>query len=1068
MALRGDLASVDLAQVFQMLALNKKTGLLSIQSPRLWEVLYFHPRGVTLYYNQHGLLDRALQTFVRVGRADPQAIDEVRDHAARHKHELWDALLAGGYLTEDELTAQMRYEVEEEIYELFFCRDGRFEFLEGKDSMPERPGVVDPRFFFNTESVIMEAARRIDEWSYIAERIPSGLEAFRRRTKGDAPEDLGEEGAIVLGCVDGRRTAGRVVEASGLSNFVVFKMLTQLLDAGLVEHVPPEQLLKLGQACMRDGRHEDAIGLFEKALELEVGVPEVHSLAATAYKHGGQFERASYHLACDAEFRIASGDARGGAQRLRAATTMLPTDLAARERLVEVMIANPDVRLSDFDAVTEGKELVDLWMAAGDLRRVRGLLERLLTVSPDDIELKHQLVNVHTKAGDQPRVIELYESIAKSLVAQDRPIEAIAALQKILMLDRSRRDVAEQVRVLYAKDERSRRRRRALATLGAFCALIVGLGVAFGVYDETASAEFAHIDVETRVAANEFDAASAVYEDFLAQYPLTSASKQARAELVRIDGLRQKRAAELEAQLAARDVERQKLRGDYKSEWLRHPVLFQQGKPEEALAVVEKVRSMVAAAGGPDDIAWALEEQVDKTFTMLRDFVAKSEDLRTRRQRALDADRPQDAWALSVELHGQFEITAAAKASPIPIQLHSRPMGARVLKDGQPVFVEIDGKRKAATTPAIVFCGKAAETFTLEKDGFTAAAVTVQAMRQPRYEVPLPVIPARRVQFSERVQTEVAATGEWVVAGLRNGKLGIASARTGEIVRTVDLGGLRSVEGSPVATGDRAWYFTNEGSLECVLLATGESAPGWPIQPSNVAQGRMTLRDGRILFVDRDNVVHCVDQASGRTFWSRPLDAQAVGSPSLERRIARVGMADGTIVRIDANDGKLLASLRSPSPAVGGLLVADDLIWLACADGKLRAISDTTGRVVWTQDLGRQAADSELALTRNAVVAVAAGGRLLSFDKRTGKQVAQALLPATFVSMRMHGTTLLTIARAENPGQNDAKDLLQARDATSFAMQWEYEDSGMFTGAPGAGGMFVAVAGADGDVVLLR
>ena len=36
MALKGDLASVDLAQVFQMLALNRKVGMLSIQSPRTW------------------------------------------------------------------------------------------------------------------------------------------------------------------------------------------------------------------------------------------------------------------------------------------------------------------------------------------------------------------------------------------------------------------------------------------------------------------------------------------------------------------------------------------------------------------------------------------------------------------------------------------------------------------------------------------------------------------------------------------------------------------------------------------------------------------------------------------------------------------------------------------------------------------------------------------------------------------------------------------------------------------------------------------------------------------------
>jgi len=230
----------------------------------------------------------------------------------------------------------------------------------------------------------------------------------------------------------------------------------------------------------------------------------------------------------------------------------------------------------------------------------------------------------------------------------------------------------------------------------------------------------------------------------------------------------------------------------------------------------------------------------------------------------------------------------------------------------------------------------------------------------------------------------------------------------------------------------------------------------------------MSAQPARILFVDRDNVVHCIDQSSARTYWSRPLEGQAIGSASLERRVARVAMTDGRIVRIDANDGTLLAPVRSPSPAVGGLLVADELIWLACADGKLRAIHDTTGRVAWTQDLGRQAADGELALTRNAVIAVADGGRLVSFDRRTGNPVAQAMLPAKLTSMRMHGTTLLTVARAETPGQGDAKELLQARDAASFAMQWEYEDAGTFTGAPGAGGMFVAVAGADGDVVLLR
>ena len=47
MALKGDLASVDLAQVFQMLALNQKVGLLAIESPTEERDLYFDERGVT-------------------------------------------------------------------------------------------------------------------------------------------------------------------------------------------------------------------------------------------------------------------------------------------------------------------------------------------------------------------------------------------------------------------------------------------------------------------------------------------------------------------------------------------------------------------------------------------------------------------------------------------------------------------------------------------------------------------------------------------------------------------------------------------------------------------------------------------------------------------------------------------------------------------------------------------------------------------------------------------------------------------------------------------------------------
>lgn len=1068
MALRGDLASVDLAQVFQMLALNKKVGMLSIQSPRLWKVLYFDNRGVTLYFNEHNLLDRAIATFVRVGRVQASAIDEIRDHAGRNQLGLLDSLLAGGYLAEDELAAQMRYEVEEEIYELFFCKDARFEFLEGQKELQEREGVVDGRFFFNTESIIMEAARRIDEWSYIAERIPNGLEVFCRAGQAPDPAELGEEASIVFDCVDGRRTVARIVEVSGLSSFVVFKNLSQLLDSGAIQSLPADQLVKVGQSCVREGRPHDAINLFEKAIELGVGVPDVHSLAAQAYESTSEFESSIYHLKCDAEYRIASGDIRGAAQRLRQAGLLVPTDLAARERLVELALAHHEVRLPDYDPVEEGKVLVDLLMAAGDLRRVRSLLERLLGVGPDDIELKKQLVNVHSKAGDQPRVIELYESIAKSLVRQHRPIEAIGYLQKVLMLDRTRSDISDQVRALYAVDERSRSRRRAMATLGGVCLLLVALAVGYSFYDEAATEAYSQIDVRTELAADRYDDALAAFDGFLTQYPLTTATARAREEMARIDGLRLKYEAALLTRGAARERELQRLRNEYRSEWRRHRELFLAGKPEEAMAAIERVRRLVADSGAQEDLAWSLEEQVEKAAQKLGEFLDKATALEKRRQQELDAGRLQNAWVISVDLLTNYDITAAARRSRIPVQVLSRPQGAKVLRDGVVLLRKVGGKDVPVTTPALLACGAAPESYALQLDGFETIPFTVEPQKRATVEIPLKVIPVRRVRLPAAAQSPVAGSGDWVVVGLRNGNLAVASGRSGALLGKIQLPGLMAIDGTPAIAGDRAWFFTNENTLECWQLDAARPAPGWPVKLTSAGVGELLVRDGRLLFVDRDNVLHCLDQGNGRALWSQQLAAAPIGPVAIERRTVRVATGDGRIAFVDAVDGRVLSSLRSPSGIATRVLTSGTQAWFGGPDGRMRAVDEASGRILWTTDVGRVPGEAEIGLTRTGVIVLGADSKLLRLDRATG-QVAQSVeLPAALQSLRLRGDQVLTVVRYPREGQRPAHELLQARDSETLALLWEYEDEGTFTGAPSVDGPFVAVAGADGDVVLLR
>ena len=1069
MALKGDLASVDLAQVFQMLALNKKVGLLSIHSPVLWKVLYFDHRGVTLYFNEHAVLDRVVVAMIRTARLSEAAAVEARSHSARHGESLQASLLAGGYLGEAELSEQLRWELAEEIYDLFFCKDARFEFFEGVQQLEGRDGVVDDRFFFNTDTVIMEAARRIDEWSYISEKIPSLQEVLQGTGIAVDPASVEPECMAVLDLIDGRRNVARITELSGLASFLVCKHLCSLLDGNFVTQVSTEDLLPGGEECMAEGRLVEAINLFERSLALGAGVPEVHSRVAEAYESSQQFENAAYHLKCDAEYRVAAGDYKGAVSKLRAAVNLVPTDLAARDRLVEVALAGNEA-IDGFDPLQEGKDLVDLLMAVGDLARVRSVLERLLRVQPDDVELKKTLINVHTKAGDQKRVIELHEAIADDLLRHGKPLEAIGHLQKILILDRTRTDISERVRQLYELDERTRSRRRSLAMLGAVFCLLVALGGVYFFYDRHAERAFAEIDVSKQVEQKDFARAAAIYQRFIADYPLTLAIDRANEELTRIEAMRTKYEAQVAHEKAAHDREVDKLRADYRSRWAKHRELFLGGNPEASLQELTKVRDLVQRAGDPDDLAWALEQQVEKTWTNLQEFLRRAEELGQRSRKLLDAGDWQQARAAALELLEKYEITQPARQVRIPVMLYTRPAGATVLQGGKPIMHRSGDGDAALVTPCVVLCGSEGTTaFAVNLEGFEPQAVVVAPRQQARVELVLKVVPVRNVRFESPAQTGVGAAAGKGAVGLRGGRIGFFQLQDGKLLGTVDFAGLRAVDSTPAIGGSRAFVLTNEGTVECLLLEQGSGMNGWAVRVEAGSNTELLVRDGRVMLVDKQNRLLCLEQGDGRLLWSVPIDGHLSGPPTFERRAVRVGTLDGTVMVIDAGDGKVVATLHAPAGLTTRVFATETGMLFGCNDGTVRAIAEDDGKVQWTQAMGRTLADGELLLARSGVVAMSADQKLQLLGLNDGLLRATATLKgAPLPGILQVGKRLLVTMRMPRNGKIPAHDVLQALDIDDLGVLWDYVDVGSFTGPVTTDGEHILLPDSNGDVVIFR
>lgn len=1068
MALKGDLASVDLAQVFQMLALNQKVGLLSIQAPKTWKALYFDPRGVTLYYNQHTITDRVLAALERSGRLLPESVKEARDHAGQTGMSVTETLLAGGFLSQEELEDGTRTQLEEEIYDLFFWKDARFEFFEGANSFAEREGVVNERFFFSTDSLIMEAARLIDEWSFIQERVPGPLEVYRLTDAGQRSADRTGTAAAMLELADGKRNVGRLIEIAGMPPFQVYKALAQLLDAGLIESVPQGEHVAAAQECVAEGRLTDAINLYEKAITLGEGIPDTHELLARAYEAIHEYELATQHLKAVAEIHAQRGDGRAAAALLKRVVTLIPTDLAARERLVALTIGDKESTADGFDPAAEGKKLVDLYLEVGEIDRVRAILERLLRDNPADLELKKSLINVHTKAGDTKRVVELYESIANDLVVARRPIEAVKYLQKVLLIDRARNDISERIRSLYEQDERSRSRRRSLVALGILFCCISLVGVLWFFYEHHARERFDRLDATREIAAKDFEAAARKYEQFQKDYPLTLVWHDAKAELAKIAGQRLAWETQLETEKKAKDEKLRRLRSAYKTEWDRFNESFHAQALDQALESIETTKKLVLEAGEDDDRKWANEVALERSSRDLRNFLGEAAALERSARERLDAGDWRGARKFLLNLLDGYEITTVAKHARLPVAVVTRPRGAAIWRDGFPLTSPAsDGKEKKLETPALVLLPwNAPSTLELRLDGFEPRQVTIDPRQKDGLEVVLTAKPTAVVKFEPLGQTQVALARGLVAAGLRGGNLAIASIESGRPVVVTKLQGLTEITGTPVIALDRLYFRTNEGGLAAHSLNDGGRVWQEGLQAPFVHDP--VVKDGRVIGGDDHGFLLCFDAGNGRGLWRTPLAGSVAGAPAVEARYVRIGTGSGELLVIDASDGSIVARTKLDAGVTTAVLRGEGRSFLGLSDGKLVAVDDQGGTIAWRQNLGRALRDGEICVTPEAIFAIGADETLRKFDPRTGEVSATLKLGGRRSGGPVVVGHRVFVTVREEVAKGQVRDCLRCFEIDDCELAWEFRDGSTFLGSPTTDGETLALMTAEGRALLFR
>lgn len=306
MALEGPLKELHIQDVFQLLDLGRKSGVLRVTSK-------LRQSAGTVSFDRGGVVAATLgrepqpigARLVRMGKISVADLERARAlQESGDPRRLGDILVAIGAIARRELERYLKGQIEEAIFELVGWTEGYFRFEEGAPC----ESVVEAPVRLPTEGLLMEAARRMDEWSRIEAQVPH-LRVVPRLPPPDDPVngrlDLVPFEWEVLAAVDGRRDLHALAAVLGRSEFDVARTAHALAAAGVIvldNAATPaarengrDHATNLGpvRAALAKGEYEEAASVLQEVLRADPLLPEARRLFGVCQVALGRFRGAA-------------------------------------------------------------------------------------------------------------------------------------------------------------------------------------------------------------------------------------------------------------------------------------------------------------------------------------------------------------------------------------------------------------------------------------------------------------------------------------------------------------------------------------------------------------------------------------------------------------------------------------------------------------------------------------------------------------------------------------------------------------------------------------------------------
>lgn len=266
MALEGTLEDFSLADIFQLIGIQRKTGVLTLRRDDETIIVKFYGGQVIgADSSPKKLEDRLGKVLVKTGLISSDQLKEALNIQQKTLQKIGFILTDQNYLSREQLKEALQIQIVQMVFRLFRWHNGEYYFDQKAAVDPNSDDSIPP---MSTESILMEGIQMLDEWPIIEKRITNFNMGFRPTVelsdldlgeltgqteldtifdKIQPPADasngnekirLSREEAEVFQFLDGKSSVNDIIESSKLGEFHTCKALYELLERKLIEPIP--------------------------------------------------------------------------------------------------------------------------------------------------------------------------------------------------------------------------------------------------------------------------------------------------------------------------------------------------------------------------------------------------------------------------------------------------------------------------------------------------------------------------------------------------------------------------------------------------------------------------------------------------------------------------------------------------------------------------------------------------------------------------------------------------------------------------------------------------------------